>query len=345
MATNIGTLVFKNTDLPLLTETVLTQEGIYKDGDDISFSNILILKQVLPSLRIPPNINTLSIDKNILLDDTITPNVNYTNISNTTMSINDPNSITTTTNSNFSIVDQPIYGTRQLNIDAGSLSISDGASLTTYIDAGSATYSSTTGGQFTTMIPTYIQVNDPNLSILSQVNPNSIQMADGANTVQMELSNDVNINAEPFIRMRNNVGLDNYYYRSSINADGHNNFTFENNNSFFKQNNAFSYLTYKPNDGDFIEKNYSFVYCYNLSVIKLYNPANYLDDNGNDGWSCLISNHNGSDLDIDTAGFDWYSHAGGQQSNPIKIPKYATCRITLINSAGIGNFIWAVSSF
>jgi hypothetical protein len=143
--------------------------------------------------------------------------------------------------------------------------------------------------------------------------------------------------------MRNNIGIDNYYYSNSINANSNNNFTFNNNESFFKQNNAFSYLTYKANEGDSVEKHYSFVYCYQLSGIKLYGPDNYLDDNGGDGWSCIISNHHNVNMNIDTSDVNWYSKNMGEQNNPIIISKWTTCRITLIYNP-IG-YIWAVSQF
>ena len=78
----------------------------------------------------------------------------------------------------------------------------------------------------------------------------------------------------------------------------------------------------------------------------MYTPTNYLDDNGNPGWSCLVSNLSGNDIQIDTAGYQWYAHSNGLVSGPIDIKKWATCRITLLFSNNtVGDYLWAVSQF
>jgi hypothetical protein len=225
-------IILKNEINPLFN-TIIDALTLTSGGNVCPLSGLSILPQVLPALRIAPNINTLFVDNTLLLDTVASPNINYSSLSNTGLTIVDETLLTT-----------------------------------------------------------------------NSIDTKNILLNDNTNSIQLQLSNDVNINAEPFIRMRNNIGIDNYYYSNSINANSNNNFTFNNNESFFKQNNAFSYLTYKANEGDSIEKNYSFIYCYQLSNIKLLFPSNYLDDNGGDGWSCIISNHHNINMTIATEDHD-----------------------------------------
>jgi hypothetical protein len=326
MSQLVKNLTIKNEDFPLLTDTIMTQVGIYKDSGVMPFQRLVALSDVLASCELPPNPSTLQLNNTLLLDA-------------------GAGDILTATNNSI-IIDNSANSGPTNTISPGDMTINDfGSNTVSQLTADYLSLSNPPSNLTNVSTASNIQIQNVNISTSNTINDKQLLMTDGANTIETEISNDVNISAEPYIRMRNNVGLDNYYYRSAINADGHNNFTFENNNSFFKQNNPFSFLTYKLNDGDYIEKNYSFVYCYNLTVIKLYNPTNYIDDNGNDGWSCIVSNHSGSDIQIDTAGFDWYAHSHGQQPNPIQLKKWSTCRITLINSPGYGDFIWAVSQF
>lgn len=173
-----------------------------------------------------------------------------------------------------------------------------------------------------------------------------LELADTNTNLQAELSIDTNISADPFLRLQNTNGLSNYLYFSELNADTNYNFKLNNNNSFFKILNPMSYNVYTPNDGDFIEKYFPFVLCDNITGLKLYSPSNYLDDNSNPGWSCIISNLSGGPVNIDTGGYQWYDHRSGLQTNPINIAKWATCRITLLfSSVTIGDYVWAVSQF
>ena len=182
--------------------------------------------------------------------------------------------------------------------------------------------------------------------ITTEIKPEKILLDNQTGNIQLELTNDISLTPEPTIRFQNSSGLNNYINFSGINADGHYNFNLNNNERFFKQNNPFSFSVYTANDGDYIEKNYPFVLADNISVLKLYNPANYLDDNGNPGWSCLISNLSGSDILIDTAGYQFYSHANGLQGGPIIFNKWSTGRITLVySSSTVGDYIWAASLF
>jgi hypothetical protein len=270
--------------------------------------NLCALQTVLSAVDIPPNSTTLKLVNSLLLD-------------------NGTGDTLTATNSNL-VIDNSANSGPTNTSTSGDITIND--------------FGSTAVSQLTS---DFIQVRDGGNTVSSLMSKNALHMVDSSSLLEVEVNNDFTATSEPYIRMKNSSGLNNYYNRNSINADGHNCFTLNNNERFFKQNNPFSFLTYKLNDGDYIERSYPFVYCYNLSVIKLYNPADYLDDSGNDGWSCIVSNHNGVDMQIDTAGYDWYSHSNGLVGNPIQLKKYATCRITLINSTGYGNYIWAVSQF
>ena len=182
--------------------------------------------------------------------------------------------------------------------------------------------------------------------ISTEVKPEKILLDNQQGNIQLELTNDTSIYTEPTIRMQNNTGLNNYINFSGINADGHFNFNFNNNEKFFKLNNPFSYNIYTANDGDYIEKNYPYVLADNITVLKLYNPNNYLDDAGNPGWTCMISNLSGSDVQIDTAGFQWFAHSNGLNSSPIILKKWATCNLTLLySSSTVGDYVWALSQF
>ena len=337
--------------------------GIYYGTSNMSFADIVALPKILPALRSAPEPNTLKVNYRILCDSEISTIIgdyrndyliiidsntgDYYSFNKEVLQVNNPSnpsyinmspfdglsiqndvkggqpgSISNINATEISIKDQPIFGTRSNTLDAGSMTISDGTSMTTYIDAGDATFTSA-NGQYTTMTPSYIQ------------------MFDGNTNLWVEINNDLQ---EPFIRMRNIDGINNYYYRNSINADTSNCFIFDNNQRFYKQQNPFSFNYYTLDNDGTIEKYMSFVYCYNLSGISLNNPNEYLDDNGFAGWSCIVSNHSGNELNIKSS-TNWYAQFNGEQSSPIIINKWATCRITLIFNTSLNEYFWSVSQF
>ena len=114
-----------------------------------------------------------------------------------------------------------------------------------------------------------------------------------------------------------------------------------------KQQNPFSLNQYELVDGDYIEPYMPFVMIQNGNAIKLRRVGNYLDDSGLSGWSCIVTNYGGSDIQIDIAdASSWYAFPyGGGQANPIIIRKWGTCRITLVFSSIDNEYIWAVSEF
>jgi len=201
----------------------------------------------------------------------------------------------------------------------------------------------TTPSYYSYQDATNLLIRDSSFTVINQLTNNQHIMTDGPGNIQLELTNDTSIYTEPTIRMQNNTGLNNYINFSGINADGHFNFNFNNNEKFFKLNNPFSYNIYNANDGDYIEKNYPYVLADNITVLKLYNPNNYLDDAGNPGWTCMISNLSSSDIQIDTAGFQWFAHSNGLNSSPIILKKWTTCNLTLLySSSTVGDYVWAL---
>lgn len=254
-----------------------------------------------------------------------------------------PTSTNTFTHSNISI-DNALGGGPTNTITAGDVTINDN---------GSINVSQLTSDYVAFTTPAYQgQVNANSLSLndlsggyTTLISPATALFNDPVGNIQTELITDSTSNAQPYIRMQNASGLNNYYYQNSINADGHNCFVLDNNEKFFKQVNPFSFKQYELLDGDFIEKYMPFVFVQNISSIKLYDYTQYLDDNGDVGWSCIVSNYTGSDIQIDTHGLNYYSHFGGLNPGPITFKKWATARITLVYSSIDAEYLYAVSLF
>ena len=236
-------------------------------------------------------------------------------------------------------------GTRSNNLDAGSITITDGTTLTTYIDAGDATFSYIGSGQNTTINPSFFQANDGTGNYTTTMNNNNVIINDNTVGTAIEILNDNTINASPYLRIQNTTGQSNYLYFNELNADDHFNFKFNNNNSFFKQMNPFSFNQIELFDGNQIEKYYPFIFCQNVSNLNLYDYTQYLDDNSLAGWSFIISNYSGSDLSIDTHGLNWYAHSNGLGGGPINIKKWVQCRITLVYSSIDNEYLYSVSQF
>lgn len=73
--------------------------------------------------------------------------------------------------------------------------------------------------------------------------------------------------------------------------------------------------------------------------------TNYLDENGNAGWSTILSNQDSSDITVN-ADIDFYSHAVGYTGTTMNLKKFATARFTLVpNSSTSSGYAWAVSMY
>jgi hypothetical protein len=104
----IPNLVLRDDNFPLLTETIISQQGIEKNSSTIPFSKLIQLNTALDALQpIPPNATTMWIDNTILLDTASSPNVNTNTINNTSMTITDlaTNNSNSLTNINSTIFD------------------------------------------------------------------------------------------------------------------------------------------------------------------------------------------------------------------------------------------------
>ena len=93
---------------------------------------------------------------------------------------------------------------------------------------------------------------------------------------------------------------------------------------------------------EYIKKYMPLVFAQNVNVLQLQRHTEYLDDNGLVGWSCIISNYSGGDLQIYT-NINWYSTNYSVAGSPIIINKYATCRLTLVYSSIDSEYLWTLS--
>jgi hypothetical protein len=141
-------------------------------------------------------------------------------------------------------------------------------------------------------------------------------------------------------------GLNTSYYPSLIDCDNHFNFTFDNHESFMKQQNPFAFRTYELNQDEHIKKFMPFVLiALNVQNIRIGTLGEYLDYGGGEGWSCIVSNLNDYDISIiPDDSTESYSHAN-QILSYINIKKFATCRITLVYYSSATKHYWAVSSY
>lgn len=406
MTTHIASLKIEDTDFPLLTPTLITQQGIEKNSATIPFSRLIQLNVALDALQpIPPNNHTvlfedtievqnsgatqtinidagnLSIDLTDGLNTGIFRNnfcqvvnnssLDYYSFNNETLQVDNPTnpsyirmnaydglkiqndvkagsptSTNTFTHSNISI-DNALGSGPTNTITSGDMTINDFGS--TNVSQITSDYA-----QFNT--PVYQgQMNASSLSITyvpdnyyTTVSAGTLLCNDtnGGSPIQVELISDHTQDPDPFIRLQNDTGLNSYVRFRGIYADGHSCFNLNNDQKFFKQQNAFSMTQYELVDGDYIEKYMPFVFTQNnTGVLKLRPYTDYLDDNGLVGWSCIVSNYYGSDIQIDTNGLQYYSHFGGLNGSPIVFKKWATARITLVYSSIDNEYLWAVSLF
>ena len=256
-----------------------------------------------------------------------------------------PTSTNTFTHSNISI-DNALGGGPTNTITAGDVTINDnGSTMVSQLSFDYIQLQNNGSGDISSLLADQLMLRNGSFDVVSQMTKNNINLIDTPSNIQIEINNDISISATPYIRMQNASGLNNYYYQNSINADGHNCFVLDNNKKFFKQVNPFSFKQYELLDGNYIEKYMPFIFVQNISGIKLYDYTQYLDDNNDVGWSCIVSNYTGSDIQIDTHGLNYYSHSSGLGAGPIVFKKWATARITLVYSSIDAEYLYAVSLF
>ena len=274
------------------------------------------------------------------------PNSNTIQVNDTLFLDNGSGSTTTLDVSALTLNGSGIGGPTN-TVTQGDMTITDNTA--TNISQITADYVQFTTPVYNTTLNSYnLNVSDTANSYTANVGTGIITLTDGNGgmSLQLELDTDHTLYAEPQIRFQNQTGQNNYLRYSELNCDSSTCFKFNANNRFFKQINPFSFQVYTANDGDYIEMYYPFVLADNISVLKLYSPSTYLDDSNNAGWSCIVSNCSGVDVQIDTAGYQWYAHSNGLGGGPIILKKWATSRITLLFSTStVGDYVWAVSQF
>jgi hypothetical protein len=365
---NAGSLKIQNSQGTGLDPvfTNITQDGVecnYGDGTKITTNvtgNSIVMKN--ENINVQCNLSTSEIsignisgsqnyyafNENTLQVNNITsPSYIRMNADTGLMIQNDvkggnPENTNTFTHSDITI-DNTLAGGPKNTLTSGDITIQD--NTVTSVGQITADY-------LTFTIPSYqSQISASQVTINDIVNGYSSQISSGLglfsdiNCGQLEFVTDHTQDAEPFIRLQNINGLNNYIKYGGIYADEHVCFNLDNGNRFMKQNNPFSFKQYELSDGEYIEKYMSFVFVQGVSVLKLYKQTEYLDDSALSGWSCIISNY-GGDILIDTFGLRYYSNwtnVGSDGSIPFK--KNSTCRITLVYSSIDNEYLWAVSMF
>lgn len=269
---------------------------------------------------------------------------NILTVNDTIVLDNGTGSISTSTVSSLAISATGIGGPIN-TVTAGDMTIQDNPG--TAIAQMTADYVQITssGNYSSTLYPNVLTISNSAGDVFSQTASNDIQLTDTTSNIQLELVNDVNLYAEPYMRLQNQNGSNTYMRYGELNADEHVNFLFTNNNGFFKLNNPFSYVTYTLPDGGQVERYMGYVFGDNIANLAMYDPTQYLDTAGNPGWSYIVSNLSGSDLLVDSHGVQWFAHSNGLGGSPIVVKKYATVRITLLYSSTLGDYVYAVSQF
>lgn len=104
-------------------------------------------------------------------------------------------------------------------------------------------------------------------------------------------------------------------------------------------------ISLRVKDGDsHVQKDYSFQVSDGFSFN--FDPyTDYMDENGNPGWSTILSNQAGSDITVN-ADIDFYSHGAGYSGTSMNLKKWASARFTLVpNSFTSSGYAWAVSMY
>ena len=121
----------------------------------------------------------------------------------------------TLTGGQLTIQDLNGAGTRVLTADAGSLSISDGAVFTTYINNAGATFSNTISGQYTQITNSAITTTDA-VSYTSILDNATLTFTDTLANLSLQLTNDGTISPSPIIQMTDTNGYTNTTTSSKI---------------------------------------------------------------------------------------------------------------------------------
>jgi hypothetical protein len=201
---SFGALVLKDDSFPLLTDTIMTQVGILKNGNSISFDNLCLLPTVLASIDLPPNPTTLKIVDTILLENTvISPGVNTT-LSNIALSFT-----TLSNQSNFygdSLNINDLTTRESSNLNSSSLSITNISDNTTITsnnisvnDGTNASVTNSTSVSFTTLSNQSnfhgdsLNINDLTTGASSNLNSSSLSITNISDNTTIT-SNNISVN-------------------------------------------------------------------------------------------------------------------------------------------------------
>lgn len=120
-------------------------------------------------------------------------------------------------------------------------------------------------------------------------------------------------------------------------------YLFQNNDQFMKWDCGTSFR-YNLNDHH-VRKDDAFKAC-DGGTFDFETYDFYLDDQGNAGWSVMLSNQDGGDIPVTSPDCQFYSHGSGVLSSTFYLKKFATARFTLVTSNNWSpGYAWAVSMY
>ena len=124
-------------------------------------------------------------------------------------------------------------------------------------------------------------------------------------------------------------------------------YKFQNDHQFMKWDCGTSFRITPDAGGTMnVEKDDAFKVSENGNRFEFYSYDQYLDDNNNAGWSVLLSNLSGGDIDVNSPDCQFYAHSVGITGNPFPLKKHATARFTLVPSSSLSpGYAWAVSMY
>lgn len=346
----IPNLILRDDDFPLLTETIITQQGIEKNTATIPFTKLIQLNVALDALQpVPPNNHT------VLFEDTIqVQNVGATQ--NLEINNNQINILGTGTN--------PTAITIQGDFtppNVSNLVITDN---TQYYNAMTKNINSigeiTTGILNTTTKDGIILANIPSLQSVILNNGNGygkpyVQFEDLSTSSRGEMRDDylqfTNLSTSAELKIGNDVGATN---NNIINTNNSDLFVNSQTKQFFKFNDAgYSYKPILAVQNQIIQKYMNYiVFDDGINNVDLNTYTRLLDsdatlpDEERVGWSCKFANLNGVDVTISNSdGISFFSHYGGLSSSPYQLKKFSVVEVTLIWSQNLGQYFYAVSQF
>jgi len=309
------------------------------NGNASSSSAVSLTSDDTPGSYFLPFSKTISSNSALFIDNTTTPltyNPHTSTLSTSNLSIVEK----------IEVLDNTITPTYTSELIPTSLTITE---------ISSANYSSlgytgltivNTAGVSNTLTPNDMIINNTISGETNTIDQNSITMTSPLGSLnQVIISNDISA-SEPFIRIDDSLGRPTLYYNNGLTSDSGFCYTLDNGTRFLKQKNPFSFKFTEIPDGGTIEQDMPFVMVQNGSGIKLLKVAEYLDDLGEVGWSCIICNYGASSITIDINNASgWFGgSSSGLEITPIIIRQFCTVRITLVYSTTDG-YIWAVSRF